>query len=182
MAFKTYGELRQQLKAEGIRWTVNPAFPDDAPIKRPGLGADLTKVPVAKNIGPVDVAALVAKFPTTNTLLREHLIERGFLPGTLKTISGSSLIPKLPHCGDSGQARGTSNTSGKPCGGRRRRRSANFCGLAQSLDLELRHRHPRSGSLRALLGLCCHCSRRVHGSHRALRLVRPLRRGLHRGQ
>jgi hypothetical protein len=35
MAFKTYGELRQQLKAEGIRWTVNPAFPDDAPIKRP---------------------------------------------------------------------------------------------------------------------------------------------------
>ena len=96
MAFKTYGELRQQLKAEGIRWTVNPAFPDDAPIKRPGLGADLTKVPPARNIGPVDVAALVAKFPTTNTLLREHLIERGFLPGTLKSVSGSSLIPKLP--------------------------------------------------------------------------------------
>ena len=96
MAFKTYGELRQQLKAEGVRWTVNPAFPDDAPIKRPGLGADLTKIPVAKNVGPVDVAALVAKFPTTNTLLREHLIERGFLPGTLKSISGSSLIPKLP--------------------------------------------------------------------------------------
>ena len=96
MAFKTYGELRQQLKAEGIRWTVNPAFPDDAPIKRPGLGADLTKVPPAKNIGPVDVAALVAKFPTTNTLLREHLIERGFLPGTLKSISGRGRFMATP--------------------------------------------------------------------------------------
>ena len=44
----------------------------------------------------MDVAALVAKFPTTNTLLREHLIERGFLPGTLKSISGRGRFMATP--------------------------------------------------------------------------------------
>lgn len=52
MAFTTYGELRQQLATEGIKWTVNPAFSDNTLIKRPGLGADLTKFPQAKERRP----------------------------------------------------------------------------------------------------------------------------------
>src|ERR1700689_5297756 len=90
MAFTTYGELRQQLAAEGIKWTVNPAFADNQPITRPGLGADLTKLPQAKDVAPVDVAALVKAVPTTNTLLRAHLVTRGLLPASAQAIGGSS--------------------------------------------------------------------------------------------
>lgn len=95
MAFKTYGELRKQLKAEGIQWTVNPAFPDDKPITRYALGGDLKQVPLAKDVAPVDVAELVRKLPTTNTLLRAHLIKRGLLSEKLP-MGGSSQIGKAP--------------------------------------------------------------------------------------
>ncbi len=89
MAFRTYGELRQQLQAEGIKWTVNPAFPDSKPITRPALGGDFTRLPKAVDVAPVDVHALVRELPTTNTLLRAHLANRGVLTSLEKIIGGS---------------------------------------------------------------------------------------------
>jgi papain like protease len=97
MAFKTYGELRQQLKSEGIKWTVNPAFRDNVPIARRSLGADTSQLTLAKNVAPVDVHALVQKFPPSNMLLRQYLADRGLL--TIKFpigIGASSPIRKVP--------------------------------------------------------------------------------------
>ena len=96
MAFTTYGELRRQLAKEGIKWTVNPAFSDNTPITRPGLGADLTKVPLATTIALVDVAALVKANPTTNTFLRAHLVSRGLLSAMAQTIGASSQLAVKP--------------------------------------------------------------------------------------
>jgi Papain family cysteine protease len=76
----TWGELRQALVSEGIHWVVNPNFPDDLPITRPALGADLTDWPKAATLPPVDVVALVRAEPPANTLLRDDLIARGILP------------------------------------------------------------------------------------------------------
>jgi len=93
MAFTTYGQLRQELAAQGIKWSVNPAFADDATIKRYATGADLTNYPQAKDAAPVDVAALVKDNPTTNTLLRKELVTRGLLPPLAVSIGSSSQLP-----------------------------------------------------------------------------------------
>ncbi|HYM55414.1 MAG TPA: C1 family peptidase, partial [Solirubrobacteraceae bacterium] len=79
MAITTFGELRRELIREGITWTVNPNFGDDVTIPRFALGADLTDWPKAETVPRVDVPALVAAAPTTNALLRNHLVERGLL-------------------------------------------------------------------------------------------------------
>jgi C1A family cysteine protease len=97
MAFATYGELRQQLAKEGIKWTVNPALSDSKPIVRPALGADLTKYPKAKDLPVVDVEALVRATPTTNTLLRTYLIQRGILPSAGPAVGGSSGTTNTSH-------------------------------------------------------------------------------------
>jgi C1A family cysteine protease len=111
MAFSTYGELRQQLEAEGIKWTVNPAFSDSTPITRPGLGADLAKFPKAKDIAPVDVASLVKTLPTTNTFLRAHLVTRGLLPASARAIGGSSQTGATAASGGAGGSGGSLPTS-----------------------------------------------------------------------
>ena len=92
MAFTTYGELRQQLATEGIKWTVNPNLADNAPIVRPALGADLTKYPQAKDVATVNIDALIKANPTTNTLLRAHLVSRGLLTAAPTVTGGSSQL------------------------------------------------------------------------------------------
>ncbi|HEX2572330.1 MAG TPA: C1 family peptidase [Polyangia bacterium] len=82
MAFRTYGELRQDLVRQGIQWKVNPKFADSLPVHRPALGADLTQHPRAATVPHTDVTALVRAAPTTNSLLRKYLIERHILPPT----------------------------------------------------------------------------------------------------
>src|SRR5215471_20167662 len=79
MTFSTFGELRRELAGEGLTWTVNPNFSDEAQIPRPALGADFTRWPLAAAVPRVDVPALVAANPTTNTLLRNYLVGRGLL-------------------------------------------------------------------------------------------------------
>ena len=91
MAFNTYGELRQQLQAEGLQWTVNPNFADEAPIERRAMGGLLDQFPKAADAAPVDVAALVKAHPTHNPLLRAHLLERGLLPASESSRTGTSL-------------------------------------------------------------------------------------------
>jgi len=78
MAFQTFGELRQQLKGEGIEWAVNPAFSDAAAIRRPPLGL-LGKLPQGNPEKRIDVQALVRANPPTNALLAEDLFMRGIL-------------------------------------------------------------------------------------------------------
>jgi Papain family cysteine protease len=103
MPFKTYGELRRQLAQEGIKWTVNPALSDNKPIVRPPLGADLTHYPQAKAQPVVDVAALVRAKPTTNTLLRSHLTQRGLLPASpLRGSSGAASTAASAEAAGSG--------------------------------------------------------------------------------
>ena len=80
MVFSTFGELRRDLASEGLTWTVNPNFSDDTQIPRPPLGADFTQWPLASTVPRVDVAAVVAANPTSNTLLRTYLTSRGLLP------------------------------------------------------------------------------------------------------
>lgn len=96
MALTTYGELRQQLKAEGLQWTVNPALADNQPIKRPPLGADVKQLALAKETPAVDVAALIKANPTTNTLLRAHLVTRGLLTEAAQAIGGSTQTAAAP--------------------------------------------------------------------------------------
>lgn len=88
MAFTTYGELRQQLAKEGIKWIVNPALPNSMPIKRPALGL-LGKLPPSSPDKRVDVAALVRAHPPTNLLLVEDLFTRGILTQRLPFTIGS---------------------------------------------------------------------------------------------
>ena len=80
MAFSTFGELRRDLAREGLTWTVNPNFSDNTQIPRPALGADFSDWPLGSTVPRVDVAAVVAAHPTTNTLLRTYLAGRGLLP------------------------------------------------------------------------------------------------------
>jgi hypothetical protein len=68
MALNTFGDLRQQLVREGIKWTVNPAFADTMPIHRPPLGL-LGKLPPANPNQRIDVTALIRANPPDNTLL-----------------------------------------------------------------------------------------------------------------
>jgi hypothetical protein len=79
MAFSTFGELRRALASEGLTWTVNPNFSDETPIPRPALGADFSRWPLATAVPRIDVSAVVAANPTTNTLLRNYLVGRGLL-------------------------------------------------------------------------------------------------------
>lgn len=79
MTFSTFGELRRELASEGLTWTVNPNFSDEAQIPRPALGADFTRWPLATAVPRVDVSAIVTANPTTNTLLRNYLVTRGLL-------------------------------------------------------------------------------------------------------
>jgi hypothetical protein len=95
MAFSKIGELRQQLASEGLTWTVNPALHDEAPIPSHPTGADLTRYPQAASLPRIDVAALVADAPTTNALLRSHLLERGFLREGPPEVSVGSLPEAL---------------------------------------------------------------------------------------
>lgn len=112
MAISTYGELRQQLKAQGITWTVNPAFADNQPITRRALGADLSKFPQARTVAPVNVAGLVAANPTTNTLLRAHLVARGMLSTIGPIGRGSSQAGTTPSgAGGAGGSGGSPPTS-----------------------------------------------------------------------
>ena len=76
MAFQTYGELRQQLIREGIKWTVNPRLADATPIQRPALGFP-GKLPPGNPNNRVDVTALIRANPPTNALLAQDLFERG---------------------------------------------------------------------------------------------------------
>jgi hypothetical protein len=102
MAFKTYGELRKELVAEGIHWTVNPALSDHTPIRRPPLGADLTHFPKAETLPRIDVAALVRARPTTNMLLRADLIERGLLPPETQMLGGTHAAQAAVGAGGAG--------------------------------------------------------------------------------
>ncbi len=90
MAYATYGELRQQLIREGIKWTVNPKLTDTTPVRRPALGGDLSRIPVGTTVPRIDVEALVRAAPTTNSLLRAYLVERGVLPTGIQFAEGSS--------------------------------------------------------------------------------------------
>jgi len=92
MTATTYGQLRKQIAAEGLKWTVNPKFADDAPIVNKGIGADLSKFPKAKDVKPVDVAALVKATPTNNLLLRAHLVARNLAPPSPQIGNGSSAL------------------------------------------------------------------------------------------
>ncbi len=95
MASQTYGELRQQLLKDGIKWTVNPRFSDNTVIVRHALGALAEQMPKAAQLPRVDVPALVRANPTTNSLLRAHLVQNKILPalgefsGSANTASGS---------------------------------------------------------------------------------------------
>src|ERR1700742_1679454 len=94
MAYATYGEMRHQLTTEGLKWTVNPAFSDNAQVTRRSLGADRSKFHLARNVGAINVASLVKKFPSTNLLLRNELIARGILPpGDIILNSSSQISP-----------------------------------------------------------------------------------------
>ncbi|HLI56828.1 MAG TPA: C1 family peptidase [Actinomycetota bacterium] len=98
MAFTTAGELRQQLASEGIEWTVNPALADSGTLPRYATGADFKGFPMAASLPRIDVAALVAQSPTTNTLLRAHLVERGLVPaGPAELANGSAADLTLQH-------------------------------------------------------------------------------------
>ena len=89
MAFRTIGELRQELIKEGIRWTPDPK-PDSTLISRPSLGGgDLSYLPKAETLPRVDVSALIKASPTTNTHLLAHHIDRGFLPPSALKFGGT---------------------------------------------------------------------------------------------
>src|ERR1700728_3310642 len=94
MAEMTAGELRKQLAEEGIAWTVNPLLADDAQAPRYATGGEAGCVPLAATVPHVDVAALVAASPPTNTLLRAYLVTRGVIAASQGELSrGSSSWP-----------------------------------------------------------------------------------------
>jgi hypothetical protein len=78
MVLTTFGDLREEVAAQGLKWTVNPAFSDATPIARPSLGGLPEQMRKADG-SRIDVAALVRAQPTTNSLLRAHLVQRGLL-------------------------------------------------------------------------------------------------------
>jgi Papain family cysteine protease len=104
MAMQTYGELRQQIAKEGLKWTVNPKFSDNTPIVPKGLGANLVKFPQARTVARVNVEALVRAKPTTNALLRAHLVGRKLVDeSALKTTGSSSAgVAEVGGSGSSG--------------------------------------------------------------------------------
>jgi hypothetical protein len=79
MAFNTIADLKRELLKENIRWNVNPKFAENAAIPRFPLGAELAKLGRAESLPRVDVAALVRATPTTNALLRAHLVQTSVL-------------------------------------------------------------------------------------------------------
>jgi len=95
MAFKTFGELRQELARENIAWTVNPALADDTVIERPSLGL-LNKPPPADETKRVDVAALVNAAPPRNTLLAQELYARGVLKTAPRFLGRTGALPHPP--------------------------------------------------------------------------------------
>jgi hypothetical protein len=91
MALQTYGDLRRAVAQEGLGWTVNPSFPDNAPIVRRALGALPAALVKADSTKRVDVLALIRRMPPTNQFLVEDLLKHQVLttvPYHIGTASG----------------------------------------------------------------------------------------------
>jgi Papain family cysteine protease len=111
MALNTVGELRRDVAAQGLKWTVNPKLSDDTPITRPHSGGLLDKSLQVQRLPRVDVDGLVAATPPTNALLRAHLVQRGLLPAA----EGGTPLASPGSTGVAGTAGAvTSGGSGSP--------------------------------------------------------------------
>ena len=95
MAFQNAGELRKALLAEGLKWTVNPAFHDTASIPRYHLGGAPDQFPLALHAAKIDVNALVVAHPPANPFLVQELVEKKVLPATLMVRAGLPVIAAL---------------------------------------------------------------------------------------
>ena len=118
MTFSTFGELRRELASEGLTWTVNPNFSDETQIPRPALGADFTRWPLATAVPRVDISAVVAANPTTNTLLRNYLATRGLLePIRLQAEPVLGSVGPLAQTGAMARTAGLAGASAGPPAG-----------------------------------------------------------------
>jgi hypothetical protein len=95
MSFQNAGELRKALQAEGIQWTVNPAFHDTAAIPRFHLGGVPDQFPLAIHTAKIDVNALIVAHPPANPLLVQELVQAKILPETLMLRPGLTLPPSV---------------------------------------------------------------------------------------
>jgi Papain family cysteine protease len=74
----TIGDMRRILEAGKANWTIDAIFKDDTALPKYSHGADLTKIPLAKNVPRIDISVELKK-ETSNPFLRQLRVGSGFL-------------------------------------------------------------------------------------------------------
>jgi C1A family cysteine protease len=74
----TIGEMRRILAAGKADWSIDAEFADEVALPKFGHGADLTKIPKAKDVKRIDITVELKK-ETSNPFLRQRRADAGFL-------------------------------------------------------------------------------------------------------
>ena len=95
----------RRLLADGkANWTIDPSFKDATVLPTYAHGADLTKVPLAKDVPRTDISVML-KQETSNVFLRQQRVNQGFLkplPAILdKPVAAAAAAPTAAQGGTS---------------------------------------------------------------------------------
>jgi len=74
----TIGDIRRVLTEKKADWVNNIKLPDNTPLPVHAHGADLSKVPLAKNVEKIDISKHLQN-ETSNPFLRQERVNSGFL-------------------------------------------------------------------------------------------------------
>src|SRR5689334_14260161 len=90
----TIGDLRKLLADSNARWRIDPRLNDSQILSAHATGAVVDKLKKARDIGPIDLKAIIQVLPA-NPMLLQHRIARGFVsPEVAKKLTIT--LPKLP--------------------------------------------------------------------------------------